>query len=315
MKIGLIGQYSTTVEAVRALQQAGHTVEVFAPQSASAAFSKFGINNLVANVRYFDSIQSEETLNLFKHHAPEAILSVVFGGKIPQEIVDLAPAGAYNFHPAKLPEFRSGNAWFWPIRMGAETSALTIHRLSQQWDSGNVVWEKEFPLGGCDTQGIYVERVNALVPEFIREWSYVLETRNFPEKVQDESLAVYYPKIKFRDIMIDWTETSASISNLVKACNPYHFAQTILKGSVFEVVEASVTDVPSKEAALIRVENDRLYVGTADFDIEIKVVKFFEFGTFSAKRVLNLYVLSSGDRAKNLASDPAVADILDEVIQ
>lgn len=314
MKIAVIGQFSTTVEAVRAIQRAGHNVEVVAPRDQVRSFSNHGINRLVANVNYIDSIDSDETLALFKKMAPDAILSVVFGNKIPQQIVDVAPEGAFNFHPAKLPEFRSGNAWFWPVRMGVRYSALTIHRLSQQWDSGNIVWEREFEVGANDTQGIYVERVNSMVPDFFYDWVQVLESRNLPEHVQNSDGVHYYPKIKCRDIMINWSETAQSIFNLTRACNPYHFAQTIFKNSAFEVVECEITDRKSKGAGEITVEGDQLFIGTADFDIRIKVLKFFEFGTFSAKRLLALFPLVTGDKAKNLAEDSSVQGILDDIL-
>lgn len=314
MKVAVIGQFSTTVEAVRGLQKAGLDVDVFCLDSQMASFARYGIHHCVPNVITFDDINSSNTYAALQKSNPDAILSVIFGNKIPNHIIDLPTEGAFNFHPSQLPEFRSGNAWFWPIRMGMNHSALTIHRITEEWDSGNVVWEKQFPLTPQDTQGIYVERVNSLTEGFVEEFGTILQTRNLPERVQDSGLAKYYPKIKFKDIMIDWTESAESISNLVRACNPYHFAQTLIRSTVIEIAEASVTDRVSKEPGYITTEDDRLFIGTGTYDIEVKVIKFFEFGTFSAKRLMSLYPLESGHRAGNLALDPSVADILNQLL-
>lgn len=72
-------------------------------------------------------------------HAPDIIIVSCFGRKIPEQICNIPRLGSFNLHPSLLPEFRGPTPLFWQFRAGIENFGITMHRLSQQWDTGNII--------------------------------------------------------------------------------------------------------------------------------------------------------------------------------
>src|SRR5262249_36377935 len=88
-----------------------------------------------------------EVLTRVKDAEPDLILSAGFNRILPESVLSLARLGAFNCHPAPLPRYAGANPWFWMLRAGETSGAVTIHRMITQVDAGAIVAQRMFPLG------------------------------------------------------------------------------------------------------------------------------------------------------------------------
>ena len=72
-----------------------------------------------------------------------------------------------NVHPAPLPQCRG--AWPMPwILMGAHpVGGVTFHKMSEDFDTGDILLEQTFPLAPLDTLEDYMRKADALVPSLL----------------------------------------------------------------------------------------------------------------------------------------------------
>lgn len=70
---------------------------------------------------------------------------------IPKEIYNKVLSGAYNIHPSLLPSYPGLNPWDGIFRDQLRRSGVTLHRLSEKPDSGEIIAQESFDITPEDT--------------------------------------------------------------------------------------------------------------------------------------------------------------------
>src|SRR5579863_312557 len=82
---------------------------------------------------------------------PDAIIVVGYGRIIPQWMLDLPPLGNINLHASLLPKYRGAAPIQWAIANGETVTGVTTMRIDAGLDTGDILLQKELPLGHDDT--------------------------------------------------------------------------------------------------------------------------------------------------------------------
>ncbi len=133
---------------------------------------------------------------------PDLVLSYTVPYRLPQPIIDLAPLGAVNLHPAPLPRFRGPN----PHRMifdGEPTIGAALHRLAPEFDAGRLLSVHEAPLPADPT----LESVRALYDRLILDSldeGVARAIAGEPGEEQDPAAASYAAGFSPEDYTLDW---------------------------------------------------------------------------------------------------------------
>lgn len=90
------------------------------------------------------NLNTEETRELVRSLQPDVIVVACFPSRIPGSVVQISPLGGINIHPSLLPENRGPDPLFWAFRRGDGRFGVTIHRLSQRLDAGDIVDQRAF---------------------------------------------------------------------------------------------------------------------------------------------------------------------------
>lgn len=61
------------------------------------------------------------------------------------EVVNLAHHACINIHPSLLPKYRGPNPIFWQIRNGETQTGVTLHKVSEKIDAGDILACKKVP--------------------------------------------------------------------------------------------------------------------------------------------------------------------------
>jgi phosphoribosylglycinamide formyltransferase-1 len=91
--------------------------------------------------------------------------------KIPVSIIAEFEDRIYNLHPSLLPAF-GGKGMYGikvheaVIRSGDQKSGISIHKVSSEYDKGDIVFQKELLLDQGETPASLAERIHMLEYEF-----------------------------------------------------------------------------------------------------------------------------------------------------
>ena len=86
-----------------------------------------------------DEMSEERALDTASRCAPDLVVIACFPRILGERWLALAPHGAFNLHPSRLPAYRGPSPLFWQFRHGERRMGITVHRANAVLDAGPVV--------------------------------------------------------------------------------------------------------------------------------------------------------------------------------
>lgn len=93
---------------------------------------------------------SRDCLDYLRQQGPEIIInkaSQILG----KEILSIPSQGCYNIHCSLLPAYRGWVSSFWTLQKQEPYTGVTIHRMSDGIDQGDIIRQRKVPIGQDDT--------------------------------------------------------------------------------------------------------------------------------------------------------------------
>jgi methionyl-tRNA formyltransferase len=97
------------------------------------------------------SVNEEAFLQEARAIDPDVIVSVAAPEIFKKPLLSLARLGAINIHSGRLPRYRGMMPTFWQLLHGESHVTVTIHRMVERLDAGEIVSEERFPLEARDS--------------------------------------------------------------------------------------------------------------------------------------------------------------------
>ncbi len=151
---------------------------------------------------------------------PDMIVVVSYGKFLPKSILKIPKFGCINVHPSLLPKYRGSAPIQWAILNGDKVTGTTIMKMNEKMDAGDVILQKEVPIGESETTGELWERLAKISSELLLEAISQIEkgTANYQKQPEKYSIA---PMLTKDMAKIDWEKQDAlAIKNLVRGLNP-----------------------------------------------------------------------------------------------
>lgn len=154
----------------------------------------------------------------------DVLLSCGFSYILSQDTVAKAKKIAINVHPTLLPKYRGYRSGPFIIINGETKSGVTVHRLTEGMDRGEIISQIEFPLGPFDTTKSLFRKAKEIEPELILQTLRSIESNNFNLKPQNERDATEYNQLRTpKDSVIDWNKPLKDLFNEIRACDPVDY--------------------------------------------------------------------------------------------
>jgi len=175
--------------------------------------------------------------------APELMVVVGWYHRIPKTILKIAPA--VGLHASLLPDYSGGAPLVWAIINGEEKTGITLFRLGDGIDNGDILAQKEEPILLNDNICTLYSRIEDDGIELIRNALPAFSKNEISFIKQDESVRRVMPQRGPEDGRIDWTWSPLKIYNFIRAqTKPYPGAFTSMQGRQLYVWEAKLFDAP-----------------------------------------------------------------------
>jgi methionyl-tRNA formyltransferase len=184
-----------------------------------------------------------ETIDLVKRAEPDVIVVNSWYSWMPPELYNLPPHGTLNLHDSLLPKFTGFSPVLWALISGETEFGLTIHRMDECLDTGDILIQHSLPIGPSDTGTELVTQGMELIQGALRDALDALESGTAVWRPQNKSERTYFHKRSERDSLIEWSWPAEDLERFVRALSePYPRAFAFYRGERVEVLEAAASE-------------------------------------------------------------------------
>ncbi len=150
------------------------------------------VSRVLNNRGYISPKTREKVYQVMKELNPDVIVVVAFGQIIPKEILHMPKYGCINVHASLLPAYRGAAPIQWAVINGDKESGVTIMRMDEGVDTGDMINKVIVPLNEKETGGSLFDRLSESGAKLLVETLPMLEDGSAVfEKQPEESTTPY----------------------------------------------------------------------------------------------------------------------------
>ena len=230
-----------------------------------------------------------------------ADLQVVVAFRMLPEVVWAMPRmGTFNVHAALLPQYRGAAPINWAVINGETTTGVTTFFLDHDIDTGRVILRYPFDIPDeADVEYVYDGLMKLGAKAALETIDRIIAGNGQVESIPQEEMAVSgplhaAPKIFKETCEVNWCQLSKRIYDFIRGLSPYPGAWTTLMQEgmpptmmkIYKAVKCEGRTVEG-EPGTITVEKNRLFVTTADGQLEIVLLQLAGKKRMEASAFLN----------------------------
>jgi methionyl-tRNA formyltransferase len=223
-----------------------------------------------------DELRSAEISELLQQAQPDLIVSWYYTRLIEAAWLKTARLGGIGAHPSLLPRHRGPNPFFWAIDQGDEHTGVSIHRLTDRYDTGAVLATHSLPIGDRNSWQL-ARALDRPSLRALREMVLRLSRGEaVPETPQLERQATWAREPDGALLAVDWSWPTEQVLRRIRALSPVPGLALELSGVRFFITQARRAPLrplalDPGEAALLRHRGALLpIVCTADGAITVE---------------------------------------------
>ena len=236
----------------------------------------------------------------------EADLQIVVAFRmLPKAVWAMPSLGTFNLHASLLPQYRGAAPINWAIINGEKTTGVTTFFIDEKIDTGAIIKQSTLTIGSNENAGSLHDRLMHSGNELVLETIEAIAQGNASTHIQpqDVDLKTAY-KLHNDNTKIDWSQSNATIHNLIRGLNPYPGAWCYLKTNGEELrvkiytafAKAYSEEIQKKEVGQISIENNAMLVHTLDGLITIEEIQLPGKRKMLVKDLLNGFKLSENSK-------------------
>lgn len=237
---------------------------------------------------------------------PDVAVVAAYGKLLPAGALRIPRHGCLNLHPSLLPKYRGPSPVATAIIDGVAATGVTLMLLDEGMDTGPVVAQREYTLGGAEraddlTQALFAAGSDLLL-ENLEPWT----SGRLLAIAQDEAQATLTRKLERADGQADWRLTAAELERRHRAFTPWPGLFTQWEGKSLRLLDVAAVDAlavkdgpPAAEPGLVVALDSAegpVGIGTAQGILGLQRVQLEGRRAATAAEFLNGYPAFMGSR-------------------
>ena len=245
-------------------------------------------------------IRDEGNRGFFEKLQPDFIVVAAYGQILPGWLLRTARIAPLNVHASLLPRYRGAAPIVWAVLNGDPITGVTIMRMAEGLDSGDICLQKEIPISLNETAGeLAAEIAEAGADLLVKALDGFKEGTIFPVS-QDESKACWAPRITKEMAIISWESRAIDIHNRIRGLNPWPVACAIFRGENLKIWRSLTTSQHlesfERSGTLLSLTRQGICIGCGEGTVlEILEVQMPGKGKISGREFANGARLNIGD--------------------
>ncbi len=173
--------------------------------------------------------------------APDLLVVAAYGKIFRKAFLELFALGGINLHPSLLPRYRGPSPISAAILAGDRETGITIQRVAQRFDTGDILAQERVALRGDETTASLSESLAERGAHLLGEVLDQLAAGRPPQGIpQNEAAASYCHTLRKEDGAVRWEEPAEILARKVRAFDPWPRASTTLSGETLLVLKSHV---------------------------------------------------------------------------
>ncbi len=184
-------------------------------QSVAATAAESGIEVVMPKAEQLPELA--ERLQAMKI---DLLFSFYYRFMLPEALLKVASAGAFNMHGSLLPKYRGRVPVNWAVLHGESETGATLHEMTAKPDAGAIIDQQSVPILPDDTAFEVFGKVAVAAEQTL--WRALPHLMAGDAVRHDNRLAEgsYFGGRKPEDGQIDWSRPRAEVYNLIRAVAP-----------------------------------------------------------------------------------------------
>lgn len=224
----------------------------------------------------------------------DLMIVVAYGLILPRSALEACRMGAINVHASLLPRWRGAAPIQRAIQAGDEQTGITIMRMDEGLDTGNMLAKSATKLRADDTGGSLHDRLAGMGSELLLQTlDQISGASEMPTgEAQNAELATYAHKLSKAEAAIDWSQSAPQIERTIRAFDPWPVAFSELGGTRVRLLSASVsqtnTQANTRKPGTLEVSSHaELFVDCGEARLKIERLQFPGGKPVDARQALN----------------------------
>lgn len=208
------------------------------------------------------NLSSPEAIATLKAYQADFLVVAAYGLILPTNVLNLPRFCCLNIHASLLPRWRGAAPIQRAIMAGDEKTGISIMKMEQGLDTGEVLLKKETAISQYDTGESLHDRLADLGNQALLDCLDSFE-RLFQQRCpQEEKLANYAQKLSKAEAKIDWNKDAQTLSRMIRAFNSWPVAYTNFGQKTLRVWDAYPFEQThqGKAGEIISHEDDAIWV-------------------------------------------------------
>ena len=194
-----------------------------------------------------ENFKSRKNVDLLKNLNPDVLVVAAYGIILPKDVLEIPKLEALNIHASLLPRWRGAAPIQHAILSGDQVTGITIMKMTDQLDAGDIVLQKEIKIKDNDTSQNVHDNLAKLGGELISQvLTNIQKGKKISSNIQDESKATYASKITTQDAKINWSKNGKKILQKIRAFNPWPGAWFQINDERIQIYDAVVSSSNKK---------------------------------------------------------------------
>lgn len=185
-------------------------------------------------------VRDDDSMDALRRFAPDLIVVAAYGQILRPELLQLPPLGCLNIHGSLLPRWRGAAPIQAAILAGDAETGITIMRMDEGIDTGDMLAKRALPIADDDTAGSLFDKLAPLGAALLVETLPKYLGGELKSQPQPEEGATYAKMLKKEDGYLDFSKTAQELERQVRAFSPWPGAFFEWEGAPLKVHRAHV---------------------------------------------------------------------------
>jgi methionyl-tRNA formyltransferase len=175
-----------------------------------------------------ESINTPEGVEALKAFTPDLLVVAAYGQILKPAVIEVPTHGAINVHASLLPKYRGAAPVAHAILNGETETGVTIIRITPGLDAGEMLAKGTLAITPDETAGELEARLAPLGAQLALDVIQRMKAGPVNGEKQDPAQVTKAPKLTKEMGLIDWKRDASTISEHIRAMQPWPTAYTFL---------------------------------------------------------------------------------------
>ena len=259
-----------------------------------------------------EDVRCEEEITAIAALDPELIVVMAYGQILTRSLMAVPPLGCLNVHASLLPRHRGASCIQAAIASGDQKSGISIIKMVERLDAGDVVLAEPIRLSSDETGGSLHDRLGAMAPELMMKCIKRLADDTLVGTPQDHEMATYAPQLRRFEGQLDWSLPAEVLERRIRAYEPWPGSYTHFKDSrgrtkrmkVFADVRVSSEVKAAVPGKVVNVASSGITVACGDGGLVLKELQIEGGKRLSAAELIRGNAFEVGEGFFSLVGSP-----------